>query len=172
MNKPALRATDRLSQATAALARLLDQVMNDIQALDSEVQEQVQAAAQQAEAVLLQQGAERLKAAVEEAEQNTRTLVASEAEARFSQKTAAAVEAARNELITERTQLSQELERLKSAATDWEAERARLIADCERANHLLEGSRKEHDRALAETDEAAAIALELQIRTAVNRVRA
>jgi len=37
---------------------------------------------------------------------------------------------------------------------------------------LLEQARKEHDRALAETDEAAAVALELQVTNGVNRVRA
>jgi hypothetical protein len=101
MSKTAVRATDRVSQTVAALARLLDQMMNDIHALDSEVQEQVLA-----------------------------------------------------------------------ASADWEAERARLIADCDSANNLLQEARKEQDRAQAETDEAAAIALELQVSTAVNRMRA
>ena len=101
MSKTAVRATDRVSQTVAALAQLLGQMMNDIQVLDSEVQEQVLA-----------------------------------------------------------------------ASSDWEAERARLVAECARANGLLEQTRKEHDRALAETDEAAAIALQVQVSTAVNRMRA
>ena len=37
---------------------------------------------------------------------------------------------------------------------------------------MQEQARKEHDRALAETDEAAAVALELQVTNGVNRVRA
>src|SRR5262249_10204997 len=41
MTKATLRGTDRLVQTVAALARLLDQTMNDIQALDSEVQEEL-----------------------------------------------------------------------------------------------------------------------------------
>jgi hypothetical protein len=101
MSKTAVRATDRVGQTVAALARLLDQVMNDIQVLDSEVQEQVLA-----------------------------------------------------------------------ASTEWEAERARLVADCEHANDLLEEARKQQDRAVLETDEAAAIALELQVARAVNQMRA
>jgi hypothetical protein len=172
MNKPALRAADRLTQTAAALARLLDQMMNDIQSLDSEVGEQVRSAAQEAEAALVLEGSERLKAAVEEAEQNTRVLLAGEMEVRFNQQIAAAVEAARNELITEHNRLTEELEQLKSASTGWETERARLLADCEHANHLLEQSRKERDGAVAEADEAASIALELQVASAVNRVRA
>src|SRR6184192_3507537 len=119
MTKSLLRPTDRLSQTAATLARLLDQLMNDIQALDSEVQEEILTAVQQSEAALAQQAAERLKVPVEQAKE-------------------------------------------KSAPADWENERARLVADCESANQLLEQARKEHDRALAETDEAAAVALELQ----------
>jgi len=129
MTKSLLRPTDRLSQTAATLARLLDQLMNDIQALDSEVQEEILTAVQQSEAALAQQAAERLKVAVEQAKE-------------------------------------------KSAPADWESERARLVADCESANQLLEQARKEHDRALAETDEAAAVALELQVTNGVNRVRA
>ena len=129
MTKSLLRPTDRLSQTAATLARLLDQLMNDIQALDSEVREEILTAVQQSEAALAQQAAERLKVAVEQAKE-------------------------------------------KSAPADWESERARLVADCESANQLLEQARKEHDRALAETDEAAAIALELQVTNGVNRVRA
>ena len=153
MTKSLLRPTDRLSQTVAALARLLDQVMNDIQTLDSEVQEEVLTAVQQSEAALERQAAERLKVAVEEAQQNTRTLVTDELEARFKK-------------------LTRELEQLKSAPTDWETERAGLLADRESANQLLEQATKEHNRALAETDEAAALALELQVANGINRVRA
>jgi hypothetical protein len=83
-----------------------------------------------------------------------------------------AVEIVRNELTVERQRFNQELERMQQAASDWETERAQLVADCQRASDLLEQARQDHDRALAETDEAAAIALERQIATAVERVRA
>jgi len=172
ITKQALRATERLTQTMAALARLLDQTTNDIQAVDSEFQEQVLKAVQQTEAYLEQQGAERLKLGVKEAEQNTRALVAGELEARFNGQMAAAVEAVRNELKAERDQFRQELERLRQTASEWESERARLAADCEQANCLLVQSQNDHERALAETDEAAAIALERQVATAVDRGRA
>jgi chromosome segregation ATPase len=172
ITKPALRATERLSQTVAALARLLDQTMNDLQVLDSEFQEQVLRTVEQREASLEQESSERLKLAIEEAEQNTRAVVGHELQERFSQQMASAVETTRNELIAERHQLNQELERLRQTVGDWEAERARLVADCEHANRLLEQSRQEHDRALAEVDEAAAIALERQIAAAVERGRA
>src|SRR5581483_10979485 len=103
--KPTLQGTDKLAQTVAALARLLDQTMNDIRALDSEVQDQV-------------------------------------------------------------------ADRLQEAANEWEDEKAALIAERERARGLVEQARQEHQQALLDTDEAAAIALERQIATAVERVRA
>jgi chromosome segregation ATPase len=116
--KPTLRATDRLTQTVAALARLLDQTMNDIQAADAEFQDQI------------------------------------------------------HDLAADRDRQRLEMEQLQDAATEWESERTRLLADFDRSNILLEQAKSDHDRALAETDEAASIALEMQIATAVERVRA
>jgi chromosome segregation ATPase len=172
LTKPPLRTTDRLHQTLAALARLLDQTMNDLQVLDSEFQERVLKAAMETEASAEQQAAERLKIAVKEAEQNTRAQVTEELETRLNQQVATAVEAARNELAAERVQLSQELERLRQSTAGWEAERAQLMADCQHANQLLQQAREEHGRSLALTDEAAAIALERQVAKATDRVRA
>jgi hypothetical protein len=170
VTKPALRATDRLRQSLAALARLLDQTMNDIQALDSEFQQRILQTAQETEASLEQQTAERLKFAVEEAEQNTRALLTEELQARFDLQIGP-IEAERKELMAETEKLRYEVERLKQAAADWESERTHLVAESQRAAQLIEQSQDEHTRAIAETDEAAAIALERQIGTAVNRVR-
>jgi len=100
--KPALRATDRLRQTVAALAKLLDQTMIDIQALDSELQEH--------------------------------------------------------------NQVSKELEQLRQAAAEWGIERAKLLA-------VVDQGRTEN-LAMAETDEAAAIALDRQVTSAVERIRA
>jgi hypothetical protein len=147
MTKPALRTTDRLHQTVAALARLLDQTMTDIQALDSEMQEQVLEATQHAE--------DRLKFATKDAELSARLQVTSELEGRFEAEKITALEGLRRELTAQ-----------------WEAEKAQLVADCENANRLLEQTRNEHSQAIAESDEAAAIALERQIATAVDRVRA
>jgi hypothetical protein len=156
--KPGLRATDRLGQTVTALARLLDQTMNEIQVLDSDFQEQLEAT-----------------------DQNARLVVNTEWEDRFN-KELATFEATRTELITERNQLTRQLEQLKDAAAEqeeartqllneWEEERARLVAECERTSQLLDQGKKEYDRALAATDEAAALALERQVANAVERVR-
>src|SRR5438128_3014309 len=171
-SKPALIATNRLRQTLAALARILDQTMNDVSVVDSEFQARIEQAAQEQEATLRRRTADRLKFAVEEAEQNARVQVTEELQGRFTQEIAAAVESVRNEMNTERMQLKQEVQRMTEAAAEWAVERAQLMDDAQRASQLFEQSRDEHNRALAETDEAAAIALERQIATTVDRVRA
>ena len=121
--------------------------MTDIQTLDSEMQEQVLQATQHAE--------DRLKFAAQEAEHNARLQVTGELEGRFEAEKITAVEGLRREMTAQ-----------------WEAEKAQLVADREHANLLLEQTRNEHSQAIAESDEAAAIALERQIATTVDRVRA
>ena len=130
--KPTLQSTERLTQTVAALARLLDQTMNDIQALDAELE-----AAQAGHAANEQQGAERLNSALQEAQLCAR-----------------------------------ELERMREAADAWETEREVLHGECERFRQMVQQLNREHDLALAETEEAAAIALQRQITGAIERVRA
>jgi hypothetical protein len=169
--KSSLRAADRLGQTLAALARLLDQMMNDVKAVNAEFQERVQQTAQDTETAIQELADERLKAAVEEAERNTRAEVSEDLQAQFKQETSAAIEAVRRDLTAERDRISEELDLLRQAAVEWDKERTKLLADYQRANDLLEQSKDEHHRALAESDEAAAIALELQVSTAADRVR-
>ena len=158
LTKPSTRPTEHLRQTLAALARLLDDAMNHIPAVESELQEQAILAAQEAASAIEQDAAERVKSAVDEAERRTRDRVTEELQARFSQEMASALEGAHAQL--------------DQAAAQWRLERDQLVADCERANILLDQARSEHSRTIVENDEAAAIALERQIATAVDRVRA
>ncbi len=164
MSKSTLRTTDHLQQTVAALARLLDQTLNDIQVLDSEFQERLMLTAQEVEASVEKRAAEHLKFAIEKAEKNTRTLITQELQPKL------------DELLAERDKQREEIARLKQGAAhgaaQWETEKAQLMADRQQANQLLEQSKDAHNRALAETDEAAAIALEVQVAAAVERVRA
>jgi chromosome segregation ATPase len=64
-------------------------------------------------------------------------------------------------LLDEENQLNQEVERLRQASLEWEAQRTQLKAELKQATQLL-----------ANADQAAAIALERQIAGAVDRVRA
>ena len=171
LTQPPLRTTERMQQTLAALARLLDQTMNDIQVLDAEFQERVLKAAMEAEASIEQQSAERLKSAVEEAERNTRARLTEEIEERLKEQMASE-QADREELLAERTRLSDEVERRRQAMRDSEAELERLKAECKRANDMLRQTIEEHSQAQALTEEAAAIALERQLAKGVDRARA
>ena len=64
-------------------------------------------------------------------------------------------------LLDDENELNQEVERLRQASLDWEAQRTQLKAELKQATQLL-----------ANADQAAAIALERQIAGAVDRVRA
>jgi hypothetical protein len=158
-----------MQQTLAALARLLDQTMNDIQVLDAECQERVLKAAMEAEASIEQQTAQRLKSAVEEAERNTRARLTEEIEERLKEQMVS--EHADREQA-ERTRFNEEAERLRRAVRDSEGEQERLKAECKRANDMLRQTIEEHSQAQALTEEAAAIALERQIAKAVDRARA
>jgi hypothetical protein len=64
-------------------------------------------------------------------------------------------------LLDEENELNQEVERLRQASLEWEAQRTQLKGELKQATQLL-----------ANADQAAAIALERQIAGAVDRVRA
>src|SRR5262245_46989388 len=116
---PELQATARLHQTMASLAKLLDQATNELQSVDSEFQELVLQSAREAMEATERQAADRLKSAVEAAEQKTRVLITEELQARFRQEMTTAVEAVRSELNAERTKAGQEKERLTKATTQW-----------------------------------------------------
>src|SRR5215470_14951697 len=100
--KSGLQAMDRLRQTVAAQARLLDQTMNEMQALESEIQERVLRAMQETEQSCDRKAEGRLKIAIEETEENTRILVTQELQDRFKQKLESELESARKEWHTER----------------------------------------------------------------------
>jgi chromosome segregation ATPase len=168
ITKQAPRAADRLNETVAALTRLLDQAVNDIQALDSEYQLQLIESVQQTEASLEKREAERLNLAVEKAQEDMRALVTGELQAQFSRDTAATLEKAQKEWNAERDRLTQELDRLQQAVAEAQTEQGRLRTECERVNQLMEKTKTES----ADADEAAAIALERQVATATSRMRA
>jgi len=130
LTKPGLQAMDRLRQTFAAQARMLDQTMNEMQSLESEIQERVLRAMQETEENCDRQAEGRLKAAVEEAEENTRILVTEELQDRFKQQSTAELESAKQEWFSERGLLTDEIDRLKRRAADLEIERTKLVADC------------------------------------------
>jgi len=105
----------------------------------------------------------------DEVEEKTRASITEHLEARASLQMNSAVQAMRSELIAEKTLLGQEIEELRQEKVQWEAERSRLLAEASRA---LAEVKADQGRLLAETEEAAALALDVQIKTAVERARA
>jgi chromosome segregation ATPase len=68
-------------------------------------------------------------------------------------------------------ELSREVQRLRHSKEDWDAERSHLLAERDSANQAASESKDEFFRMLSDTQEAAALALDRQIATAVERVR-
>src|SRR5262245_25822867 len=112
LTKPSSRPTDHLRQTLAALARLLDDAMNHVQAVESELQEQAIVAAQEAAVAIEQDAAERTKSAVDDAERRTRDRITDELQGRFNQEMASALEAAHAQL--------------EQSAAQWRLEREQL----------------------------------------------
>src|SRR6187402_1490844 len=125
------KTTDTLRQALATLAALMDRTINEVNVLDSEIQEGVRDAVQDAQDTFQKQAYDRQQAAVEEAVQKTRALVS-------------------EEFFEEMQRLSDEVARAKAE---------------------VEKTREEHLQEMADTEEAAAVALERQVSRAVERTK-
>jgi chromosome segregation ATPase len=166
-----LPATDRLRQTLSALTSTLDRAAADLDELETSLQEALAQAAHDAEAAVEAQAAASLNRALEEAEQRIRAEVSAELRGQLDREIAEAVERVRRELAEEREELRRAVERLTKASAAWEKEREKLTADCDSANEMLARVNEEHYRALSDTEQAAALALERQVATAVERAR-
>ena len=142
LTKSGLRSVDRLRDTLMNLSRLVDQTTAELRMVESDC---------------------------DEVEEKTRASITEHLEARASLQMNSAVQAMRSELIAEKTLLGQEIEELRQEKVQWEAERSRLLAEASRA---LAEVKADQGRLLAETEEAAALALDVQIGTAVERARA
>jgi len=142
LTKSGLRSVDRLRDTLMNLSRLVDQTTAELRMVESDC---------------------------DEVEEKTRASITEHLEARASLQMNSAVQAMRSELIAEKTLLGQEIEELRQEKVQWEGERSRLLAEASRA---LAEVKADQGRLLAETEEAAALALDVQIGTAVERARA
>jgi hypothetical protein len=153
--KSTLKGTEQLVQTVSALARLLDQAMNDIQTVDTEFQEE------------LGHSAEKLKIAMQEAERNGNELkkfreaaTAWETEkaglvAEKAGLVAAMAETDEAASIALETQIATAVERVRSEINArWEADRATLLADRNRAQQRLADMATECDTLKQELEAA------------------
>jgi hypothetical protein len=171
--KSTLKGTEQLVQTVSALARLLDQAMNDIQTVDTEFREE------------LGHSTEKLKIAMQEAERNGNEL-------KKFREAAAAWETEKAGLVAEKaglvaaiaetdeaasialeTQIATAVEKVRSEVNArWEADRATLMADRNRAQQRLADMSSECDT-LKQELEAARKSLNVEaIQAEVTRVEA
>jgi len=170
MTKPSYqKTTDTLRQALATLAALMDRTINEVNVLDTEIQDGVRNAVEDAQEAFQTQAYERQQGAVEEAVQKTRALVSEEffeEMQRLTDEVAranAAVEKAREEHLQEMVdteeaaavalerQVSRAVERAKADLT---GEIESLQSELDRANQLLAESKAEFRRASTEKESA------------------
>jgi chromosome segregation ATPase len=151
--KSSLQSTERVLEALATLAALLDRTINEVKMLDSEFQQRLMQAVHDTESSLQQQASDHLRRALEEADQRIRVEVGDELKERLNMQMTAAVESVRQELTAEREKLTRELDRATQAAAQWEAERVRLSSEWDSTKQALEESRAEQNRLQAEVSE-------------------
>jgi|ERR1051326_2472940 chromosome segregation ATPase len=130
-------ATDRVVEALATLAALLDRTINEVKLLDSDFQNRLLQAVHDTEAAMQSQAASHLDTTLAESR--------SKLEAQFKNK----LEEISSEWEAERTRLNDQINRLTQAATQWEAERLRLTAEVERLARVQAATQAEAEKALA-----------------------
>jgi hypothetical protein len=153
------RSTDRIMEALATLAALLDRTMNEVRTMESELQLRVLEAVQKKE--------ESLQAETEAYVKAVRQEVHEELTQRSQSQLTAALEIAqsgfqtererlRTEFDTEKELLGKELQLATGAASELQADRLRLMADLQR---IREEANVEIDRVREEARIAAAAAV-------------
>ena len=151
-----VRSSDRVLEALATLAALLDRTMKEVKTLDSEFQQRLLETIHDTEISVQHQATQHLQQALEETELRIRRGVTEEMRAQFEVEMRAAIDSVRQELQGEREKLNRELDRATEAAAQWEAERARLNAELARVQDALAEARSEQKRLFEEAEKAKA----------------
>jgi hypothetical protein len=144
------RSTDRVLEALATLAALLDRTINEVKSLDGDFQNRVLQAVHENEASLQSQAAQHLEQALAE----TRAKLEEQFKARLAEMSA--------EWEKERARLNTAVDRAAQSGTQWETERGRLNSEIERLTRAQAEAREEikkaHEGAKAVSEAAAASA--------------
>src|SRR5262249_132796 len=131
------RATDRVVQALATLAALLDRTINEVKSLDSDFQQRLLQAVHETEISLQSQAAHHVETAVAE----TRSKLETQPKNKLKERVA--------EWDAERSRLNSEVDRLTQAAAEWEMERTRLTAELENLARVQAATQIEAEKAFA-----------------------
>src|SRR5262249_32786636 len=132
---------DRLIEALATIAALLDRTINEVKLIDSDFQNRLVQSIHETESSIKQEAADHLKRALKEADIKTRSEVTQELEARLQAETDAAVQQVRTDTDAERRVLEAELKQAQREAAQFKSERDKAT--------------QERDKAAQERDKAA-----------------
>jgi hypothetical protein len=139
-----VRQADKVLEALATLAALLDRTINEVKSLDSDYQNRLMQAVHDTEASLQTQTAEHIERARQEVQE--------ELKAKFQGELQSAVDGLKSEFEVERERFNKELLHAVEAASQLESERSGLIAEVER---VKTDSKAEVEKAREEAQAAA-----------------
>jgi hypothetical protein len=131
------RATDRVLEALATLAALLDRTINEVKHIDADFQKRLLESVQETEVSVQSQAAQQLETVLTE----SATKLESHFAARITELSAQWEE--------ERNRLNSELGKMAQTATQWETERARLNGELERLARVQAATQAEAEKAVA-----------------------
>jgi chromosome segregation ATPase len=137
------RSADRLLEALATVAALLDRSMNEVKALDGEFQERLLQAVHDTEVSIESQTTEHMERAVSEARDKLRQELSEGFKSQLAEM--------RSEFEIETDRLNRELSRVSMAAAQLEADRQRLTAEIESMQVQVRSAQEKSREAKANT---------------------
>lgn len=140
------RATDRVLEALSTLAALLDRTIDEVKAVDSEMQNRLLHAINETEASVQSQAAQHLETVLTE----TRTRLEGQFSSRIAELSA--------QWDEERNRLNNELGKMTQTKALWETERARLNGELERLARVQAATQAEAEKAVMAMRAASAAA--------------
>jgi|GEM_PF-1575317 len=167
----ASRTSDRVLEALATLAVLLDKTISEVKGLDRDFQARIVHAVQESEAALQNQAAARLQRAVGEAEARVRKEVTAELNRKFQAELETVLSAMRGEFESERERMNAAMDKATEKAAQLEVERTQLEAE---RNRLSQEIRRMQDEAAREAERGRKLAaerMERAVEEAASRAR-
>ena len=140
------RSTDKILEALATLAALLDRTINEVKSVEPDFQNRLLQAVHETEASIQNRAAHHLETAL------------NEARAKLEEQFASRVAELAAQWEEERTRLNGELSKMAQSAALWETERARLNGELERLSRVQAATQAEAEKAILAMRSASAAA--------------
>jgi chromosome segregation ATPase len=143
---PASRPTDRVLEALSALVGMLDRTIREVKSLDTQFQDRILRAVEEAQTTVQTEAAQHLDA------------VLAETRSRLEERFANDVADLRAQWEEERNRLNSELAKMSQNAVQWETERHRLNKELERLGRIQAATQAEAEKAILAVKSATAAA--------------